>query len=37
MEEKFDIKSKEVYYVIDDIKREAFMSDPNVVDLLNIG
>lgn len=36
MEEKFDIKSKEVHYVIDDIKKEGFMSDPNIIDLLNI-
>lgn len=37
LEEKFDIKSKEVHYIIDDIKREAFMSDPNTLDLLEIG
>ena len=37
IEDKFDIKSKEVHYVIDDIKKEAFMSDPNIIDLLNIG
>lgn len=36
LEEKFDIRSKEVHYIIDDIKREEFMSDPNTLELLNI-
>jgi DNA-binding Lrp family transcriptional regulator len=34
MDDKFNIKSKEVHYIIDDIKREEFMSDPNLIDLL---
>ncbi|MBN2112166.1 Lrp/AsnC family transcriptional regulator [Candidatus Woesearchaeota archaeon] len=36
LEEKFDIKGKEIHYIIDDIKREAFMSDPNTLELLKI-
>jgi hypothetical protein len=28
LEEKFPIKSKQVFYIIDDIKREEFMADP---------
>ena len=28
LEEKFPIKSKQVFYIIDDIKREGFMTDP---------
>ena len=34
LEDKFKIKSKNVYYIIDEIKREKFMTDPRVVDLL---
>ena len=36
LEERFDIKSKVVHYIIDDIKREAFLSDPNTLGLLKI-
>ena len=36
MEEKFDIKNKEVHYIIDDIKRESFMSNPDTLELLDI-
>lgn len=28
LEEKFPIKSKQVFYIIDEIKREGFMTDP---------
>jgi DNA-binding Lrp family transcriptional regulator len=34
LDEKFSVKSKEVHYIIDDIRREAFMSDPNLVGIL---
>jgi len=34
IEQRFDIKDKEVYYVIDDIKRECFMNDPAVLEIL---
>ena len=34
LEENFKIKSKEVFYIIDEIKREAFLSDPNLVDIM---
>ncbi|MDA2934589.1 Lrp/AsnC family transcriptional regulator [Acidobacteria bacterium AH-259-D05] len=30
VEEKFEITEREVFYIIDDIKREAFLSNPNV-------
>jgi DNA-binding Lrp family transcriptional regulator len=33
MEEKFKIKAKEVYYIIDDIKREEFLADPELIDI----
>lgn len=36
MEERYDIKTKEVHYIIDDIKRESFMSDPQILDILEI-
>lgn len=29
MDERFDIEAKEVYYIVDEIKREDFMSDPS--------
>lgn len=34
LESKFRIKSKEVHYVIDDLKREGFMADPELTRLL---
>ncbi len=34
LEERFKIKGTEVYYMIDDIKKEAFLSDPGTVELL---
>ena len=34
LEEKFKIKTKQVYYIIDDIKRESFMSDSEMIDIL---
>jgi DNA-binding Lrp family transcriptional regulator len=30
----YDVKGHETYYVVDDLKREAFLSDPSLVDLL---
>jgi DNA-binding Lrp family transcriptional regulator len=33
-EKQFDIKAKQLFFVIDDIKREAFLSDPQLVDLV---
>ena len=35
IDEKFSIRSKEVHYIIDDIKREAFLSQPDLIDLLS--
>jgi DNA-binding Lrp family transcriptional regulator len=35
MEHKFGIK-RQIYYIIDDIKREAFMSDPDLISLINL-
>ncbi len=34
LDEKFSIKSKVVHYIIDDIKKERFMDDPQLVDVL---
>ncbi len=34
MEHGFDIKDRQVYYVIDDIKRESFMNDPAVLEIV---
>ena len=34
LEEKFSIKKKKVYYVIDEIKREGFLSDPMHMEML---
>lgn len=36
LEEKYSIKGKEVHYIINDIKRETFMSDPNTLEMLEI-
>ena len=36
LECRFDIKQKKVHYIIDDIKREAFMSNPATIDMLEI-
>lgn len=34
LEEKFRIRQKQVYYHIEDIKREEFLSDPSVLDII---
>ncbi|MBN2566885.1 Lrp/AsnC family transcriptional regulator [Candidatus Woesearchaeota archaeon] len=34
MEERFTIKAKQVYYAIEELKREAFMADPETLDLV---
>tara|TARA_Y100000310_G_scaffold144893_3_gene144199 strand:- start:21241 stop:21717 length:477 start_codon:yes stop_codon:yes gene_type:complete len=34
LEEKFVIKAKQVYYIIEDLKREAFMSRPENVQMI---
>lgn len=34
LETKYDIKSKEVYYIVDELKREEFFSEPEKVSLL---
>jgi len=36
LESRFNIKTRQVYYIIDDLKKEGFLSDPQTVDLLNI-
>jgi Lrp/AsnC family transcriptional regulator for asnA, asnC and gidA len=33
VEERFKVNKREVYYIIDDLKREGFLSDPSLVDL----
>lgn len=35
LEDKFSVKSKQVFYVIDDLKKEAFLSNPNMVSFGN--
>lgn len=34
LEDKFGVKNVDIYYIIEDIKREAFMADPSLVDLI---
>lgn len=34
LDEKFAIRTKEIHYIIDDIKREAFLSHPELIDIL---
>jgi DNA-binding Lrp family transcriptional regulator len=34
IDQKFSIKSKEVHYIIEDLRREAFLSDPVVIPAL---
>ena len=36
LESKFKIKKYQVYYIIDELKREAFLSNPETIDLLEI-
>jgi len=36
MEEKFTVKAKQVFYIVDDIKREDFLSDPDSVNEINL-
>lgn len=35
MEEKYDARERQVYYLIEDIKREEFMADSNTLELIN--
>ncbi|MCP3683019.1 MAG: Lrp/AsnC family transcriptional regulator [bacterium] len=35
VEGKFDVRDKQVYFIIDDLKRETFLSSPEMVDLVN--
>ncbi len=34
LDESFDIKERQVHYLIDEIKKEAFLSDPELLDLI---
>ena len=34
LEEKFKIKSKQVYYIIEDVKRESFLAEPEMLEVL---
>lgn len=36
-EKEFDIKAKQMYFVIDDIKRESFLADPLLIDMVMPG
>jgi DNA-binding Lrp family transcriptional regulator len=35
LEQKFNIVDKQVHYIVDDIKRESFMSDPSILEIIN--
>jgi len=35
LEEKFSIKSKQVFYIIDDLKKEEFLSNPAIISFGN--
>lgn len=34
LQTRFKVRTQETYFIIDDIKREAFMSDPSLIDLM---
>ena len=34
LDQKFGLQNKEVYYIIEDIKREAFLTDPALIDMV---
>ncbi len=34
LDQKFKLENKEVYYIVDDIKKEGFMSDPTIIDMV---
>jgi len=34
LDDKFKIKTKQTYYIIDDIMREAFLTNPDVLDMI---
>ncbi|MEK6917297.1 MAG: Lrp/AsnC family transcriptional regulator [Nanoarchaeota archaeon] len=34
IDQKFKIENKETYYIVEDIKKEAFMSEPDLVNLM---
>jgi len=36
IEDKFKVKSKQVFYVIEDLKREAFLSEPGLLNLVGL-
>ncbi len=36
VEENFKIETKQVYYIVDDLKREAFLSNPQLLDIIGI-
>lgn len=34
LDQRFKIENKEVYYIVDDIKKEAFMADPALIGMV---
>jgi len=34
LDEKFRIRSKQVFYIVEDVKREEFFSDPQILDMV---
>jgi hypothetical protein len=35
LEQRFNIIDKQVHYIVDDIKRESFMDNPDVLKIIN--
>jgi len=35
LEQQHDVKAKQIFFVIDDLKREAFLADPQLIDLVD--
>ena len=36
LEENFKIEAKQVYYIVDELKREAFLSNPQLLDMIGV-
>ena len=34
LESSFAIKAKDIHYIVEDLKREAFLADPDIIDML---
>ena len=36
LEENYKVKSKQVFYIIEDVKRESFLAEPEMLDILGV-